>query len=137
MSYRGADVFILAFSLVSKASYENVSKKVRPSHICFTFLYSFDVMTIKRKTWSPRHPPRYGILHLLTSKYVQNLYVGNLCCCIINRYPKLIIIRTLAIGFQILGWICLFEPNFILRAFRFVPQCDLLRLGLLKKFPWK
>lgn len=30
MSYRGADVFILAFSLISKASYENVSKKWIP-----------------------------------------------------------------------------------------------------------
>lgn len=29
LSYRGADVFILAFSLISKASYENVAKKVR------------------------------------------------------------------------------------------------------------
>jgi GTPase SAR1 family protein len=28
LSYRGADVFLLAFSLISKASYENVSKKV-------------------------------------------------------------------------------------------------------------
>ncbi|KAK6118028.1 hypothetical protein DH2020_048231 [Rehmannia glutinosa] len=28
LSYRGADVFILAFSLISKASYENVSKKI-------------------------------------------------------------------------------------------------------------
>ncbi|MFS7917077.1 putative small GTPase, P-loop containing nucleoside triphosphate hydrolase [Helianthus anomalus] len=27
LSYRGADVFILAFSLISKASYENISKK--------------------------------------------------------------------------------------------------------------
>ncbi|KAG5582003.1 hypothetical protein H5410_052630 [Solanum commersonii] len=27
LSYRGADVFILAFSLISKASHENVSKK--------------------------------------------------------------------------------------------------------------
>ncbi|KAG6412472.1 hypothetical protein SASPL_125151 [Salvia splendens] len=30
LSYRGADVFILAFSLISKASYENVSKKWIP-----------------------------------------------------------------------------------------------------------
>jgi GTPase SAR1 family protein len=29
LSYRGADVFLLAFSLISKASYENVSKKAR------------------------------------------------------------------------------------------------------------
>ncbi|MBA0627512.1 hypothetical protein Godav_005018, partial [Gossypium davidsonii] len=27
LSYRGADVFLLAFSLISKASYENVHKK--------------------------------------------------------------------------------------------------------------
>ncbi|MFS8023111.1 putative small GTP-binding protein [Helianthus anomalus] len=30
LSYRGADVFILAFSFISKASYENVSKKWIP-----------------------------------------------------------------------------------------------------------
>ncbi|CAH1435138.1 unnamed protein product [Lactuca virosa] len=30
LSYRGADVFILAFSLISKASYEKVSKKWIP-----------------------------------------------------------------------------------------------------------
>lgn len=29
LSYRGADVFLLAFSLISKASYENVAKKVK------------------------------------------------------------------------------------------------------------
>lgn len=29
LSYRGADVFLLAFSLISKASYENVAKKVQ------------------------------------------------------------------------------------------------------------
>lgn len=28
LSYRGADVFVVAFSLISKASYENVLKKV-------------------------------------------------------------------------------------------------------------
>lgn len=30
LSYRGADVFVLAFSLISRASYENVLKKVWP-----------------------------------------------------------------------------------------------------------
>ncbi|KAK8571235.1 hypothetical protein V6N13_103364 [Hibiscus sabdariffa] len=30
LSYRGADVFILAFSLISKASYENIAKKWIP-----------------------------------------------------------------------------------------------------------
>lgn len=28
LSYRGADVFVLAFSLISRASYENILKKV-------------------------------------------------------------------------------------------------------------
>lgn len=36
LSYRGADVFLLCFSLISKASYENISKKV------FFFLYASD-----------------------------------------------------------------------------------------------
>jgi GTPase SAR1 family protein len=36
LSYRGADVFLLAFSLISKASYENVSKKVE--FFFFSFL---------------------------------------------------------------------------------------------------
>ena len=31
LSYRGADVFLLAFSLISKASYENITKKVHHS----------------------------------------------------------------------------------------------------------
>ncbi|KAK2973261.1 hypothetical protein RJ640_001917 [Escallonia rubra] len=30
LSYRGADVFLLAFSLISRASYENISKKWIP-----------------------------------------------------------------------------------------------------------
>ncbi|CAN7127812.1 unnamed protein product [Brassica rapa subsp. narinosa] len=30
LSYRGADVFLLAFSLISKASYENIAKKWIP-----------------------------------------------------------------------------------------------------------
>jgi hypothetical protein len=33
LSYRGADIFVLAFSLISRASYENVLKKV---HIYFS-----------------------------------------------------------------------------------------------------
>lgn len=28
LSYRGADIFLLAFSLISRPSYENISKKV-------------------------------------------------------------------------------------------------------------
>lgn len=36
LSYRGADVFLLAFSLISRASYENIAKKV--SLILFGFI---------------------------------------------------------------------------------------------------
>lgn len=41
LSYRGADVFILAFSLISKASYENVSKKVSSFSciLCLDFFF--------------------------------------------------------------------------------------------------
>lgn len=35
LSYRGADVFLLAFSLISKASYENIYKKVKSSDSVF------------------------------------------------------------------------------------------------------
>lgn len=38
LSYRGADVFLLAFSLISKASYENISKKV-----LFSFFPHFSI----------------------------------------------------------------------------------------------
>lgn len=38
LSYRGADVFLLAFSLISKASYENVAKKVRQEFSMWKFL---------------------------------------------------------------------------------------------------
>jgi hypothetical protein len=37
LSYRGADVFVLAFSLVSRASYENIMKKVLKCAVLFFF----------------------------------------------------------------------------------------------------
>lgn len=47
LSYRGADVFLLAFSLISKASYENIYKKVTYNNLNFIiinykFLHSVD-----------------------------------------------------------------------------------------------
>ncbi|CAL9074443.1 unnamed protein product [Musa textilis] len=40
LSYRGADVFLLAFSLISKASYENVAKKAKTGylHLCIEWI---------------------------------------------------------------------------------------------------
>jgi hypothetical protein len=54
LSYRGADVFVLAFSLVSRASYENVLKKVQPFFqivifLTFWFLFSFILVYISFK----------------------------------------------------------------------------------------
>lgn len=42
LSYRGADVFVLAFSLVSRASYENVLKKVSVGTWNFGFMTDVD-----------------------------------------------------------------------------------------------
>jgi hypothetical protein len=42
LSYRGADVFLLAFSLLSRASYENISKKVL--FVSFTHLFTCDMV---------------------------------------------------------------------------------------------
>lgn len=39
LSYRGADVFLLAFSLTSKASYENIYKKVINTLGMFSFSF--------------------------------------------------------------------------------------------------
>lgn len=37
LSYRGADIFVLAFSLISRASYENVLKKVHTYFSTFSY----------------------------------------------------------------------------------------------------
>lgn len=49
MSYRGADVFLLAFSLISRASFENVSKKVSsfPAQSLECLLFWFSVMVFR------------------------------------------------------------------------------------------
>jgi Ras-related C3 botulinum toxin substrate 1 len=50
LSYRGADVFILSFSLTSRASYENVHKKALThslSHITLLFASSSSFFYLK------------------------------------------------------------------------------------------
>ena len=39
LSYRGSDVFLLAFSLISRSSYENISKKV--IHVSLNLYFAF------------------------------------------------------------------------------------------------
>ena len=70
LSYRGADVFLLAFSLISKASYENVSKKAKTSRC------------------SPTLPPTFdGILFSLASLLP---FLAMTCACLLFQWiPEL------------------------------------------------
>ncbi|CAN1327303.1 Rac-like GTP-binding protein 7 [Linum perenne] len=47
LSYRGADVFLLAFSLISRASYENIHKKIQIAKIK-TFSFCADLRDDKQ-----------------------------------------------------------------------------------------
>lgn len=54
LSYRGADIFVLAFSLISRASYENVLKKVIIKCqfiIPFTFMLQTLVALLATSSW--------------------------------------------------------------------------------------
>ena len=62
LSYRGADVFLLAFSLLSRASYENISKKV--------FLPSLLIIPQSYDTFTPTNFTR---IHLI---FVSELWYG-------------------------------------------------------------
>ncbi|TQD97912.1 hypothetical protein C1H46_016437 [Malus baccata] len=62
LSYRGADVFILAFSLISKASYENVAKKWIP----------------ELRHYAPGVP-----IILVGTKLVYNVFIGVWMSCLI------------------------------------------------------
>ncbi|KAK8320498.1 hypothetical protein V6Z12_A12G041900 [Gossypium hirsutum] len=74
LSYRGADVFLLAFSLISKASYENVAKKWIPElrH------YAPGVPIILVGTKLALLPPSHGTkeyrnkFHLLSEKAIHS-----------------------------------------------------------------
>lgn len=53
LSYRGADVFLLAFSLISRPSFENISKKVKKikfsqlwKHCQVVVIYFFDLIVL-------------------------------------------------------------------------------------------
>lgn len=66
LSYRGADVFILSFSLTSRASYENVHKKVH-SHCILLRLIAITngLSSISSEQWMPelrRYAPGIPVL---------------------------------------------------------------------------
>lgn len=100
LSYRGADVFLLAFSLISRPSFENISKKVKnllpPSFISqqhnplsvtnFIFLFAFCFLLVK---WVPelRHyAPSVPIVLVGTklgescSFHLIAFHFKNTCC---------------------------------------------------------
>jgi hypothetical protein len=76
LSYRGADVFILSFSLISRASYENVQKKVNcletPCHSDAIFYLvgyvTFLRIALVESLWFP------DALHWQDCRYVVQKY---------------------------------------------------------------
>ncbi|KAK4784475.1 hypothetical protein SAY86_018843 [Trapa natans] len=74
LSYGGTDVFILAFSLISKASYENVSKKwipelkhyARPNNSCWdkAWMTSNSLLTILVCSYPPSRENIQGFISL-------------------------------------------------------------------------
>lgn len=77
LSYRGADVFLLAFSLISKASYENVAKKVSLTQLKFfsRFLHSLFACMIRP--------------HLLILRIFSSMFSGFLSCDIMHLVFRL------------------------------------------------
>nr|KJB47672.1 hypothetical protein B456_008G036100 [Gossypium raimondii] len=73
LSYRGADVFLLAFSLISKASYENVAKKWIPE--LRHYAPGVPIILVGTKLALP--PPSHGTkeyrnkFHLLSEKAIH------------------------------------------------------------------
>lgn len=68
LSYRGADVFLLAFSLISNASYENVAKKVRLKFFFLKWdllLFSFQPIL----NWANGICPNYKMLKAVSFSY--------------------------------------------------------------------
>ena len=72
LSYRGADVFILSFSLVSRASYENVLKKVMN-----TSRWGFYLNVI-------RHSGNSTIQGAWLTEILQTPALGMMICCIVS-----------------------------------------------------
>ncbi|KAF8380617.1 hypothetical protein HHK36_028106 [Tetracentron sinense] len=55
LSYRGADVFILAFSLISRPSFENITKKLKRNitYFLIPFCLIFALSFVLREKWIP------------------------------------------------------------------------------------
>ncbi|CAJ1978855.1 unnamed protein product [Sphenostylis stenocarpa] len=84
LSYRGADVFLLAFSLISKASYENISKKWIPElrHYAPTVpivLVGTKLDLREDKQYLIDHP---GATAITTAQARRRTEEGNWCCCV-------------------------------------------------------
>lgn len=106
LSYRGADVFILAFSLISKASYENVAKKVSFS-FCFNCVDEFFISYTKLVLfiyfqWIPElkhYAPGVPIV-LVGTKLGENSVKHDLILfCFI--YLRVMMIKLVSISFSL------------------------------------
>lgn len=126
LSYRGADVFVLAFSLVSRASYENVLKKVDLIvNLIISFLafegilwkiisWSVDSWTSTLCSWDSGGISWNQAWYVLHNRHFFNLRLSSLLCllcvAIINSvkwiafcdFSNLIILLTDMLNFRCL-----------------------------------
>ncbi|KAH1144177.1 hypothetical protein GLYMA_12G208000v4 [Glycine max] len=84
LSYRGADVFLLAFSLLSRASYENISKKWIPELRHYAPTVPIVLVGTKLDLREDRqylidHP---GATPITTAQAGRRAEEGNWCCCV-------------------------------------------------------
>ncbi|CAH2049925.1 unnamed protein product, partial [Thlaspi arvense] len=80
LSYRGADVFLLAFSLISRASYENIYKKWIPELRHYApavpvVLVGTKLVPRHSRQNSTYHSSSFSIIILQTSIFVSNIFL--------------------------------------------------------------
>lgn len=80
LSYRGADVFILAFSLISKASYENVSKKVLRCNLLWSECFGWILISFENHEVSV-WPVTKDVWIMLYFKKIIHLYKKSMINC--------------------------------------------------------
>jgi GTPase SAR1 family protein len=77
LSYRGADIFVLAFSLISRASYENVLKKVQTLMLMSFPTFLFLIFSLSNCQ---------GYFKIILGKSLILLFISNktlLYCCLL------------------------------------------------------
>jgi len=103
LSYRGADVFLVAFSLISKASYENVSKKLSWHVACRGG--SIQLWPSVGIPDFHRYPPVASLVALKSIVLLNHLLMapgrlGSGPAFLMHRWPLCLLRCTLCSGFR-------------------------------------